>query len=65
MYVKIRIEGWLETNENALNNISLEKVAYEMTEGNGICTSMIELRRTDDLNEVDGGAENFFVGAER
>ena len=62
MYYKIRIEGWVEKNVEvvAKHGLDLEDIAYEMSKGNGICTLFTILESTDNANELDGGAENFF-----
>ena len=60
IYIKYRIEGWIEVYNEHFNGMSLESLAYEMTEGGGICTSMVEIKRTNDHNDLDGGAEDFF-----
>jgi hypothetical protein len=62
VYIKFRTEGWIEVDEeyHNLHGITLEHMAYEMTEGNGICTLFKEIKRTEKHEELDGGAEGFF-----
>jgi hypothetical protein len=63
MYYKLRIEGWVEVSEEYIerHGFNLQQVAYEMSQGNGICTLFDELTRTNNHADLDGGAENFYV----
>ena len=62
-YYKFKIEGWVEMNKEAFikNGIQLSKAIYEMEEGNGICTAFETTKITDNFEDLDGGAENFFT----
>ena len=61
-FYKFRIEGWIEMDREAFikNGIQLSKATYEMEEGNGICTAFETIKITDNFEDLDGGAENFF-----
>jgi len=63
IYVKFKVEGWIETYEEAFNRdgISLESMAYEMSQGNGICTLMKEIERTTGVERMDDTAISFFM----
>ena len=62
-YYKFRVEGWVEMDSKVYekHGIALSKLAYEMDQGNGICSSFETIKITESFEDLDGGAENFFV----